>query len=344
MIRICLLVLAVAACSDPSSPRPEDAPKKTVEEVEPVAPVAPTAASPASPEPPPPREEREGVEYLLLLGIDRSSSGIGRTDAILIVALDHDTGALGVISVPRDLWVDIPGMEPGRINKVYRWGDRKLGAGKGIPLLVRVIKQELGITVSHTAAADFAGFTRIVDTLGGIDVEVRCPIKDCFHSPVEGAPCIPLSLAAGTRRLDGTKALLFARSRHGRTDLDRARRQQAVLLGLWNKLKRLDTLLKLPALYRDLESHVTTDLDLEAVVRLVAFAARARLDSLHGLLLRPPLVKGIRTAEGKQVLALDGPAFQAALSRLFTAPPPGDRRGRACPKPDVGLRWRERLE
>ncbi len=280
------------------------------------------------------------VEYLLLLGTDRSRGGIGRTDAIMIVALDHDSGSIGVISVPRDLWVDIPGLEPGRINKVYRVGDHMLGPGHGLELLAAVIQRELEIELSYTAAVDFAGFQRIVDALGGIPVDVKCPIEDCFISPGKG-PCRRLSLDAGRQKMNGTTALLFTRSRHGRTDLDRARRQQAVLLGLWERLVSFDTLVRLPALWHELRAHVSTDIDLAGVLRLAAFAAKVRADSLHGLVLKPPVVAARITSEGKHVLELDKAMFDVALSQLFTASLPGKRKRPVCRRRNAALNWRD---
>ncbi|MCP4677789.1 MAG: LCP family protein [Deltaproteobacteria bacterium] len=287
-------------------------------------------------------EDPQDVEYLLLLGVDRSGGQIGRTDSILVVALNHATGGIGVISLPRDLLVDIPGLDPGRINTVYRLGDRMLGEGHGLNLLKEVIEKELGITVNHTTIADFAGFERIVDALGGIPVDVKCPIEDCFISPGT-AGCKKLSLRAKRQRFDGETALLFARSRHGRTDLDRSRRQQSVLLGLWERLVSFDTLVRLPELWHELSSHVKTDVDLAGVIRLVSFAAKANASDLHGLVLKPPIVDGQKTRDGKQVLVLSRKRFDAALADLFEAPLPGARKRPVCPKSDVALHWRERL-
>ncbi len=288
-------------------------------------------------------EEQQDVEYVLLLGVDRSGGQIGRTDSIIVVALNHATGGIGVISLPRDLLVDIPGLDPGRINTVYRLGDRMLGDGHGITLLKDVIEKELGITVNHTTIADFAGFERIVDALGGIPVDVKCPIEDCFISPHAAGGCKKLSLRAQRQRLDGETALLFARSRHGRTDLDRSRRQQSVLLGLWERLVSFDTLVRLPELWHELNRHVTTDIDLAGVIRLVSFVAKANATDLHGLVIRPPIVAGQKTPDGKQVLVLDRKRFDAALDDLFEAPLPGARKRPVCPKSDVALHWRERL-
>jgi LCP family protein required for cell wall assembly len=283
------------------------------------------------------------IEYILLLGFDRSKGWTGRTDAILVSALNYTTGHIGVISIPRDLYVDIPGLSPGRINTVFRVGNRELGPGKGLAALKRIIKRDLGIPIKYTVAIDFRGFAKIVDALGGIEVDIRCPIEDCFLTENEEEPCIPLSLTAGTHHLDGATALLFARSRHGRADSDRARRQQAVLVGLKNRLKRPGILTKLPKLWLELSRYVATDLDLKGMLRIATLAAGTTKDSIHGLVLRPPIVESRRTPDGKQVVELNPKAFRSAKAKLFTAPPPGKRKRTACPPADVGLHWRERV-
>ncbi len=283
------------------------------------------------------------VENLLLLGFDAWGRIPGRTDAILVLSLRRSTSDIAVISVPRDLWVEIPGYEPGRINKVARVGEIRKVPGGGLELMQRVVERELGLELDGVVAVDFAGFERAIDVLGGIEVHVSCPIVDSFLVNRAGPERETLSLAAGRQLLDGRTALLYARSRHGRTDLDRARRQQAVLLGLERRLRRLDAIVRLPALWSELSVHLRTDLDLAGALRLARFAAAAGAGMVHGLVLRPPVVRSWRTPDGKAVLVLDREKLDEALERVFEAPAPGLRVRPTCPAPDVALRWRERL-
>lgn len=207
-----------------------------------------------------------------------------------------------------------------------------------------VIKRELGISIDHVILADFSGFVSIVDDLGGIPVKVACSIEDCFHTPGADAGCVRLSLTAGEHILDGATALRFARSRHGRTDIDRARRQQAVLLGLRERLARPQTIPRLPVLRDRITEHVETDLDSAAALRIGLLLASADRSALHGMVLRPPMVESTRTRDGKQVLTLHREETRNALSKLFHSPMPGVRNGSVCPAADVGLHWRERLK
>ena len=280
-------------------------------------------------------------EHILLLGFDRSARLPGRTDSMMIVVADYAKKQLGVISVPRDLWVDIPGWEPGRINKVFRVGNMLHGKGGGKRLIKEVIQAELGIRVDHVAAVDFAGFAKIVDILGGIDVDVECPIRDNFISKKSETGYVELSLDAGRNRMDGDTALLFSRSRHGRTDMDRSRRQQAVLMGLKQKATSLGVLWKLPSLFDEMKKNVATDLDMTAAFRLARVAGSADFGKVHGLVLREPIVQGWRSKEGKSALLLRRAEFDSALAGLFDAPPPGDKAERMCRPTDVALNWRQ---
>jgi LCP family protein required for cell wall assembly len=283
----------------------------------------------------------EGREYVLLLGFDGSISPPGRTDAILILALDFDKSAIGIVSVPRDLWVDIPGFPPGRINKVFRIGENLRGKGLGHRLLKEVVARELGVVVSHTVAVDMRGFEEIVDLLGGIQVDVDCPIQDNFVSPDSPNGYESLALTAGRHVLDGRTALLYSRSRHGRSDLDRARRQQAVLAGMWRRAARFDTLGRLPALWEKVAKRVRTDLDLGAVLRYASLAQSVGGEGIHGLVLGEPTVYQWRSPEGQSALRLDRVKARADLARLFDAPKPGKRLDAMCRPADVALRWRK---
>ena len=227
---------------------------------------------------------------------------------------------------------------------MLRIGNRELGAQKGLALLKQAIRQEIGIEVHHVLTVDFEGFVSIVDHLEGIPVKVACPIEDCFISDEADAGCESLSLTAGEHLLDGATALKFARSRHGRSDIDRARRQQAVLSGLKERLTRPAILSKLPGLWSRLNQYVTTDIDVETALKMGTLVARVERDALHGLVLRSPIVDERVTSDGKQVLVLDRKKARAAVASLFSRPRPGARRYSVCPAPDVGLRWRENLK
>lgn len=289
------------------------------------------------------KESLTGTENILLLGVDRSGNQTGRTDSMMIVSVNHNSGHVGVISVPRDIWVDIPGCDPGRINSVARVGERTFGKGKGFFLLKRVIKNELGISVDHTVILDYKGFETIVDLIGGIEIDVRCPIKDNFISPGAPGGREPLDLGAGPQKINGRTALLFARSRHGRGDHDRSRRQQALLVGLKKTISKLENIPKLPLLITVARRHMATDLEMDHVLTLAKVAASMNSQKLHGLVLNTPVVTGFNTPDGKSVLHLNKTLFKESLDSLFEAPMPGTRQRPRCPLTDAALNWKDNL-
>ncbi len=285
-------------------------------------------------------DEAPETEYFLLLGLDRTRRGVGRTDTIMILAFNHEEKRIGVVSVPRDLLVDIPHLEPGRINKVYRVGEREFGQGEGILMLTQVVEDVFGIEIRHAVAVDFSGFIKTVDLLRGIPVNVACPLEDCFWLDGDKGDCKRLVLAAGRQRMNGETALLYARSRHGRSDVDRTRRQQAVLLGLWERLTEFDSLIKLPVLWWELRHHVTSTAELSDIPHIVELASSVRVDALFGMVLKPPAVTPHYLPDGKYVLLPDKEKIAESLDKLFTSSLPGTSSKLVCKKKDAALTWR----
>ena len=111
----------------------------------------------------------------LLIGSDQRHGASFRTDTMVVVILRPNEGQVSLISIPRDLWVSIPGEGNQRINTAYEQGELDGYPGGGSELLKATIQYNLGIRIDHTAFVDFDGFRQIVDTLGGVDVPVSCP-------------------------------------------------------------------------------------------------------------------------------------------------------------------------
>jgi polyisoprenyl-teichoic acid--peptidoglycan teichoic acid transferase len=260
----------------------------------------------------------------LVVGLDRRPDGSGPAlaDTLLVVVLDERSEHVGLISIPRDLYVDIPESETDRINTVYQVAKRT--KRDPLELLRRVVSDTLKLPIEHALALDLGVFERAVDAVGGVDVEVPCPIRDNFvDSRAEGGRRL-LDLDAGRRHLDGATAAMYVRSRHGRSDFHRARRQQAVLLGVRHALGGAGVL-KLPELLRSFESSIETDM---RRIQLLSLGKRAlSLDPahLHGLVIGHDHVRGFRTPEGKSVLLPEYSAIDASLGKLFSAPSPGVR-------------------
>jgi LCP family protein required for cell wall assembly len=189
----------------------------------------------------------EGALNLLVLGTDsRDPSGDpGRSDTMMLMHLDADHRHAYVISIPRDTWVYVPPAPDGngdtmaKINSAYAWG--------GIPLAVQTVEQFTGVRVDHVVQVDFAGFQKVIDAMGGVNLDIDQTITSIFP-PYR-------AFKQGRQHLDGAEALDYVRQRYqfDDGDLTREKHQQELLAALLNEaaaagtmtdLGRMDTLLR----------------------------------------------------------------------------------------------------
>lgn len=188
---------------------------------------------------------------------------------MILISIDTEAKSAGILSIPRDLWVDIPGMiRPNKINAAYRFGEHYQLPGGGPGLAMRTVEQLLGIPVDFYLEMDFYAFERAIEEIGGIDVEVQEEIK--VHRL---APKGSVILEPGKHTLDGPTALAYARNRStSGGDFDRSQRQQQVMMGIRDKVLKLDTLPRLlykaPNLYREVRSGIKTNLSLNKMIQL----------------------------------------------------------------------------
>lgn len=192
------------------------------------------------------------------------------TDSMIFISLSHQTSSITMISLPRDIWV--PTMKA-KINTAYHYGNKKRDDG-GRDLAKSAVSEILGLPVHYVIALDFAGFVKAVDSVEGIDVEVKRTFDD-YQYPIPGKEAVlpesdryeHLHFDAGLTHMDGATALKFARSRHAEgeegTDFARANRQQLIILAFKDKLLSSETLLnfdKLKNIYASIKSSVDTDI------------------------------------------------------------------------------------
>lgn len=214
---------------------------------------------------------------VLLLGSDRrpGEDVTPRSDAIMVARIDPTRGRVALLSLPRDLYVSIPGHGRNRLNAAYLWGERDGPAGGGMALARATVGELLHTPIDYVAVVDFRGFAALVDALGGITVEVeQALIDERFPTAARGTTTV--RFAAGSQRMDGVTALTYTRVRHPDGDLQRGQRQQAVLLAIAQRLRERDDLANLLALEHisaALVGYVQTDLPRERMLEL-AWALR----------------------------------------------------------------------
>ena len=226
----------------------------------------PTALSAIAIPPPMPRINfSSNVLNILLIGSDARPGLTGtRTDAIMILSLDPNKGTATMLSIPRDLYVYIPGWHVDRINAAYSRG--------GITLLATTIRYNFGIATDRYVMVNFRGFKSVIDHLGGIDVYVSRSITDTCSSRT-------FSFAPGTHHMNGLTALCYARMRHTTSDIDRMRRQQEIMVAFFNKILSIDGLSQLPDLYSTMNSFVQTNVGLSDLVAKLPLAATIAADT-----------------------------------------------------------------
>ncbi len=210
---------------------------------------------------------------ILLLGTDQRPDEVyARTDTMILVTIDPNTKSAGMLSIPRDLWVSIPGYDEDRINKAHFNGDRYKYPGGGPALAMKTVQYNLGVPVHYYAKIDFNGFIEMVDTLGGIDIYVPETIDDPKF-PDSNYGYDPFYIEAGQQTLDGHDAMRYARTRATPgADFSRAKRQQQVLLAMKDKALQVGIIPKIPELWATMSDTIETDLDLAVILELAQMA------------------------------------------------------------------------
>ena len=265
---------------------------------------------------------QETVNFLLI-GSDKRPGGSFRTDTMVIAILRPNEGQVSLISIPRDLWVSIPGWENQRINTAYQHGISVGYPGGGPGLLKDTILYNLGIRIDHTAMVEFDGFRQIVDTLGGVDVPVACPYTDWrlidpSYDPENENNWQLYTTGPGVIHMDGDLALWYARSRQKSSDFDRGRRQQEVLRALFTQALQTGTIKRIPELYNNLKSTVETDLGLADLLKLAVYAPKMTNADIRSYYIRPPYVTSWITEGGAYVLLPNEVPLQQMLTEALS--------------------------
>jgi LCP family protein required for cell wall assembly len=276
-------------------------------------------------EPPPAPTSNNERLNILLLGIDRrGGKGWGfRTDTIILVTVDPIEKTAGMLSIPRDLQLPIPGNGEDRINTANVYGTAYDYPGGGPALLKRTIEVNFGIPVDYYVMVDFQGFEQIVDTLGGIDVNVPKALHDTqYPDPRPGDPYAfkTIHFDAGQQHMNGKRALQYARSRMSTSDFDRAKRQQLILVAIRDKALSLNLIPKLPTLAATMANTVKTDMTMEEMLALARLAPQIDTAHLKQAVIQQPMVYGYRRADGAAVQLPKWDLINPVVADLFSTP------------------------
>lgn len=270
-------------------------------------------------------EQKERVN-ILLLGIDRRPDEVyARTDTMILVTIDPNTKTAGMLSVPRDLWVSIPGYYEDRINKAFFLGQQDGYPGGGPALAMKTIQYNLGVPLHFYVQVDFHGFEQIVDTLGGIEVNVAQTIDDPTY-PDNNYGYEPFYIEAGSYTLNGHDALRYARTRHAPgSDFGRSKRQQQVLLAIRDKALQLGMVPKIPEMWNTMAGTVETDLQLVDIVELAQLADEIDTSNIKTAVIDQNMTVDYIADTGAQVLLPLRDKVKVLIDDMFakTEPPQG---------------------
>ena len=245
---------------------------------------------------------------VLLIGIDGFSNNYGRSaraDTLILLGLNFAQKSAHMLSVPRDLWVRLPGLAQvpeGRINTAYHYGELYGAPGGGPGELAAVFADTFGVRVDRFVVVSFSAFEQGIDAIGGIDLNLPEAIHDSRYPLRDGSGTIAIDFPAGQVHLDGANALIYARLRHDSSDFRRMRRQQQVLFAVRNRLLSPETIPHLPALAQVLYGAVRTDLSFEDLALLGCLGVQVRTEAIQTWVIDNRLVQDTRLADGAQVL------------------------------------------
>jgi LCP family protein required for cell wall assembly len=228
---------------------------------------------------------------ILAMGLDYRDWEAGedpRTDSMMLLTLDPLSNTAGILSIPRDLWVNIPGYDYAKINTAYYLGEVYDLPGGGPALAVKTVEEFLGVPINFYAQIDFTAFEKFIDELGGLDLNVK---DEIVVDPLGVGNTV--KLYPGVQTLDGATALAYARARYTENgDFDRAQRQQDVIMAIREQvlsLNMMPTLIaKAPALYNDIASGLRTNLNLQQTLQLALLAVKVPEGNIRKGVIGPP--------------------------------------------------------
>jgi polyisoprenyl-teichoic acid--peptidoglycan teichoic acid transferase len=258
---------------------------------------------------------------ILLMGIDRrpGEAFISRTDSMMILSIDPQKETISILSVPRDLYVVIPGRGRDRINTAFVYGSTGNNPAGGAALAMSTVEYNLGVHIDHYVLVDFAAVINGINALGGIDIYVPVTIND-RNFPDMNYGYDPFYIEAGQQHMDGETALKYARTRYTDSDFGRAGRQQQILLAARQKALSLgmpEMIRRAPNLYRQVEQGVRTDLSLQELIMLAQMAAEVPRESIQNEVLDQRYVSGHRTEQGASVQVMNNEATAQLIRQLF---------------------------
>jgi LCP family protein required for cell wall assembly len=259
--------------------------------------------------------DRLNVLILGIRGADDPNGGL-LTDTVMVVSIEPKTGKTALISIPRDLYVDIPYHDyKNKINEVYVDGIKDGGWQNGLKYSKKAVSDVTGLDIHYVTSVDFKAFKEIIDILGGVRITLARPFSETNQFE-EGV----IELPAGSQTINGDTALLFARARFSTSDFDRAKRQQQLLIAIKEKAFSLGVVsnpVKIISILNSLGNHVRTDAELWEIKELVAVMKKIDTVDVRRKVFdtsKNGLLYASRDSNGSYILLPEGGNFDQILA------------------------------
>ena len=207
------------------------------------------------------KEPENKTINFLLLGVDERSGDVGRSDTIMMLSANLATKRIGLVSVPRDSRVDMIKYGSTKVNHAYAYG--------GITLAKQTIEKLLNVKADYYFVINFSAFKKIIDLLGGVDLDVE---KDMYYrDDYDGENGLIIDLQKGQQHLDAEKAIEYVRYRDEEGDIGRVKRQQKFLNAVLAKFTSPSTILKIPSIIKEVRNSIQTDMSFADMVEYLSF-------------------------------------------------------------------------
>ncbi len=259
---------------------------------------------------------RAGERFtLLLVGLDRRQPNENsRSDVIMLLSIERRTRSLSLLSIPRDLWVNIPNYGWYRINAAYFFGE--VYEANGGELARKTVESVFGVPVHAVAAVDFTGFTALVNAFGGVDLTVAKTLVDNLY-PTLDYGYTRIVIPAGPQHMDGETALIYARTRHPDNDFKRMGRQQNLITSARSGLFSDEMIVIFPLLLERFNEIIETDLTVAEQLVLLRDLYLLSDVPINARVIEPPLVYDYVTEGGAQVLLPNWELVRPLLGEMF---------------------------
>ena len=215
---------------------------------------------------------------IMIMGVDAREDDVGRSDTLMIAAVDPKRNQASLLSVPRDTRVKIPSHGWDKINAAYAYGSAKKGILGGEKLAQRTVEDFLGVNIDHYVVIDTHAFQKIIDAIGGIDIDVEKRMY--YEDPWDDDGGLVIDLRPGKQHMDGKTAVTYVRFRDEEGDIGRIRRQQKFMKACMDKITSPAIIPKLPSVIKEVLGSVKTDLSMR---QLLEFAGTLKESQKNGL-------------------------------------------------------------